>query len=291
MSEYRSSLREDYNLTVKLKNDSLLCYSPKKMKEVTGNVVGEVLLREPKPPKPPKEGKTPRPEPPSLGLFHLGARQLPTRPTGHHNGFFYKKAGYVWVGGNDYLCVLTDRRPFLILLASLLATFGVVLTILLTQGPPVLTPEHPMPDKDENSLPVVGDEEDEDGTGGGGGGKVESEVGGGFVSMIFTKQAKVDLSEKTIEMYFVNPHQSNHSITLELYVTFMDQNWLVAKSGRVDADYGLKVMKFNEKVSLTPTTENRYYVGKYVVRYYDPETGERSIFTTEIEDVMFTVVE
>lgn len=292
MSEYRSALREDYNLTLQMKKDSLLCYSPKKMKETSGNVIGEVLLKVPKPPKQKasEEGAAAEKETPSeeasTGSFLFGSHRLHTRPVGYHKSLLYKKAGYVWVGGEDYLCVLTDRRPFLAALGAMTAVFGVALAVLLTLGPASIPPEHPMPDRDENSIPVVGDEDS-----GTGGGRVESEVGGGFVSMIFTKEAEVDLSDAKIDMYFVNPQQSNHSVAIELYVTFMDRHWLVASSGRVDADYGIRAMTFNEKVSLTPTTEQRIYKGKYVVRYYNPDSGERSVFTTEITDVIITVVE
>lgn len=288
--EFQSSLREDYDKSLKFKTDNLLCYSAKKAKTgLPGRVVGEVVLKAPRPPKPPKEGKEPKPAPPSIGRFRLGAHNLPTRSPGTHRGIFFKKAGYVWVGGEDYLCVLTDRRPFLAVLLSLLATASATVALVLSlMGPTRITPEHPMPDKDENSLPIEGEEGGEDG---GGGGKVESEIGGGFVSMIYTKSAHIDLSDANIDIYFLNPAKSNHSVTLELYITFMDQDWLVAKSGRLDAGYGLRTATFNEKVSLVPTTEQRVYRGKYVIRFYDPETGERSVFNTEITDVVFTVAE
>ena len=294
--EFRASLREDYDRSLKLKGDSVLCYSPKKVKGgVPGHVIGEVLLKAARPPKPPKEGKTPKPEPPSLGRFVMGAHRLHARSVGTHNSFFYKKAGYVWVGGDNYLCLLTDSRPFFgALLGLILSTGAAVALALSLMGPVTLTPEHPMPDRDESSLPIEGEQGGQGGGGGGGGsggGKVESEIGGGFVSMIYTKEAHVDLSDSTIDMYFLNPYKSNHSVVLELYVTFMDQHWLVAKSGRVDAGYGLKTMTFNQKVDLVPTTETRIYKGKYVIRFYDPETGERSVFTTEVVDVIFTVEE
>lgn len=286
--EYRSSLREDYDHSLKMKGDSLLCYTPKKAKAgLPGHVIGEVLLKVPRPPKPPKEGKAPRPEPPSIGRFQLGAHSLPAKSVGTYKGLFYKVAGYVWVGGEDYLCIFTDRRPFLAALLGLFATTGAAIAVALSlMGPAQLAPEHPMPDKDVNARPIQPEE-----GGGSGGDKVESEDGGGFVSLIYTKQAHIDLSDAQVEMYFMNPYKSNHSIALELYITDGDQDWLVAESGLIDAGYGLRSMTFNEKVELAPTTEERGYKGKYVVRFYDPETGERSVFTTEVVGVIFTVAE
>lgn len=286
--EYRSSLREDYDHSLKLKGEGLLCYSAKKAKTgLSGQVVGEVLLKAPRPPKPPKEGKEPRPEPPSTGRFQLGAHSLPTKSVGTHRSFFFKKAGYIWVGEDEYLCVLTDRRPFLVaLLALLVAAAATVAVVLSLMGPVLITPEHPMPDKDTSALPIEGEEGEENG-----GGKVESEADGGFVRMHYTTKAHVDLSDASINMFFANPVKSNRSVVLELYVTFMDKDWLVATSGRIDAGYGLRTMTFNEKVALVPTTEQRVYRGKYVVRFYDPDSGERAVVTTEINDVIFTVVE
>ena len=292
--EYRSSLREDYDHSLKMKGDSLLCYSPKKAKGgLEGQVVGEVLLKVPRPPKPPREGKEPKPEPPSVGQFRMGTHNLPARSVGTHTGVFYKEAGYVWVGEGSYLRLLTDRRPFLFTLLALIlsaaAAIAVTIVVVLSLlSPAVLAPDYQMPERDESSLPIEGEEGGEGGTGGG---KVESEIGGGFVSMHYTKTAKVDLSDATIQMFFANPYKSNHSVVLELYVTHTDRDWLVAKSGRVDAGYGIKTMTFNEQVRLTPTTEKKKYEGKYILRFYDPDSGERAVFATEITGVIFTVVE
>ena len=285
--EYRLSLQEDYDRSLQLKGDRLLCYSPKKAKAgLPGQVVGEVLLKTPRPPKPPKEGKEPKPEPPSTGRFQLGAHRLPTKNVGSYGGLFYKKAGYACVGEGKYLCVLTDRRPFLAILLALLASAATAVTlVLMLMGPVVLTPEHPMPDRDENSLPVVGDEDDT------GGGTVESEADGGFVRMHYTKRANVDLSDKNISMFFANPKKSNRSVVLELYVTVDNVDYLVAESGRVDSGYGLRKMTFNESVALVPTTAQKVYLGKYVVRFYDPDSGERAVVTTEIDEVIVTVIQ
>lgn len=294
--EYRSSLREDYDHSLKMKGDSLLCYSPKRAKVgLDGQVVGEVLLKMPRPPKPPKEGKEPKPEPPSTGRFLLGAHRLPTRSVGTHKGFFFKKAGYVWIGEDKYLCVLTDRRPFLAAMLALVlstaAAVAIVLTVVLSLlGPAAITPEHPMPEKDQNSLPIDGEQGGENG-GGAGGGKVESEADGGFVRMYYTTKAHVDLSDASIDIFFANPYKSNRSAVLEIYVTYMNKDYLVAKSGRVDAGYGLRTATFNEKISLVPTTDKRVYKGKYVVRFYDPDSGERAVVTSVIDEVVFTVSE
>ncbi len=282
--EYRSSLREDYDKSLKLKGDSLLCYSPKKVKGgmPEGQVIGEVLLKETYSPKPAKGGKKAEAESPSLGRFVMGIHRLHVRGVGTHNPLFFKKAGYVWVGGNNYLCLLTDRRPFLATLFGLILGTGALVALILSlMGPIALAPEHPMPDRDQSSLPIEGDDANN---------TVESESGGGFVSMIYTKEAHLDLSNASISMYFLNPNKSNHSVVLELYIVSGDTSYLVAKSGRLDAGYGLNTMTFNREVDLQPTTDV-IYNAKYVIRFYDPETGERSVFATEVVGVSFTVEE
>jgi hypothetical protein len=147
-----------------------------------------------------------------------------------------------------------------------------------------------MPEKDQNSLPIDGEQGGENG-GGAGGGKVESEADGGFVRMYYTTKAHVDLSDASIDIFFANPYKSNRSVVLELYITYMNKDYLVAKSGRVDAGYGLRTATFNEKINLVPTTDQRIYKGKYVVRFYDPDSGERAVVTSVIDEVVFTVSE
>ena len=112
------------------------------------------------------------------------------------------------------------------------------------------------------------------------------------LTMIYTKTAKVDLSAKEIGVYFANPQKSNHGVVLELYVTAGGMDYLIGKSGLIEPDYGIRKMTLDtSEVSLSVTSEDVVYTGKYVVRYYDPETGERAVVSSEIAGVTITVAE
>lgn len=160
------------------------------------------------------------------------------------------------------------KRNWVILLLLLTAvSMGVsVWALFFQKAAPVLPPDFAPPDREEHAqpLPDTGEE------------KNESSSGGGSVNLTYSDRVSVDLSDKTVSLYFLNPSRSNHDIVLQLMI----HETLVAQSGLFPAGYRL------DSLELLPGAAERLreggYNGKFIVFYYRQDTGERAIFTTEI---------
>ena len=197
-----------------------------------------------------------------------------------NNTKIYGRKGYVWVDQDTFVVVLQNRFAFLFWLLGILAGLG--LAGLLLWGalrpnePQLIDPDHPLPTEDPYSESIP----DETGE------KVESEEGGGFVSMIYTLNAEVDLSEQTAKIYFRNPGESNHDIKLILYAISEGEEYPLAESGLIKAGSGLEKMDLLEgAVKL----KAGMYAGKYKLYYYDAKTGEKALVEPEIADLVITV--
>ena len=283
---FTSILKQDYDHRVSIEKRNVLCYSKKKLRALypDGNfrIVGEAHRT-----KAPKNAQNAPQKPDNaLGEYALDeTKKLTVSPVGTKNRFLYKKSGYVCVGDGAYLALLVSRAPFLLSILGVIATFAIALGLIfgLKEGgvfgdqPPIINPDHPLPPEDENSLPIEGDDNDE---------KLESEEGGGAVSMIYTKSAKLHLSTKKIDVYFLNPYRSNHDVVFHLTLISGDQAVRIASSGRLVPGKGLLIMEFDVRsAQLSEGT----YTGIYEVYFYDPETGERAVLASKLEGVTVTV--
>ncbi len=279
---FRSVLKQDYDHRVSVEKQNVLCYSKKKMKALhpSGDfrIVGEA--HSVKAAKKSTEGKNA-----PIGEYALGeGKSLGVFAEGSKSRLFYKKAGYVSVGDGAYLIILTSRAPFLFSLLGTLAAFAVILGILLSMGeegplsPPVISPVNPLPPEDENSAPIEGDDSDE---------KLESEEGGGAVSLIYTTDATLNLSTTKIKMYFLNPRRSNHDIVFHLTLLNGEERIRIASSGRIVPGKGLLIMEFDTR---SAQLSEGVYEGLYEVYFYNSETGERAAIATDVAGINITVV-
>lgn len=267
---YRHITREDYDQTIKLEGTKIQCYSKKQMDKLYPNdgytVVGETKR---------KNKKT------EIAVLNVWRSRFGVSKLGDNSRVFYREAGYVNVGQDQYVVLLRHRFAFLIWFFGLL--LGVALAVLLLiaalrdKDPTIIDPDHPLPTEDPNAQ-TVPDEEHEN--------KAESEDGGGSVSMIYTLSVDLSLTTGEADIYFRNPGVSNHDIALVLYVVSGEEEYPVAQSGLVKAGSELKTMTvIEDAVQLSPGT----YSGKYKVLYYDPLTGERAMVEPEITDLVITV--
>lgn len=279
---FKSVLKQDYDYRVSVEKRNVLCYSKKKIKSLhpSGDfrIVGEAHSI--KAAKKAAEGKKA-----PIGEYALDeSKSLGVFAEGSKSRLFYKRAGYVSVGDGAYLVILTSRTPFLISLLGMLTTFAVILGILLSGGeggifgPPVVPPVSPLPPEDENSAPIEGDDSDE---------KLESEEGGGAVSLIYTTEATLNLSTKKIRMYLLNPRRSNHDIVFHLTLVNGDERIRIASSGRIVPGKGLLIMEFDTR---SAQLSEGVYEGLYEVYFYNQETGERAAVSTDIAGIKITVV-
>lgn len=192
---------------------------------------------------------------------------------GTHSKLLHRKAGYVCVGEDQYVVLLKSRLPFLLWFLGLgLAACVLLLALWLLSrsGPPVINPDNPLPSQDPNvqTLPEEG--------------KKPELNGGGSVSMIYTLKAELTLSDRTIKMHFKNPSDSTHDVVLEMYLISAQQEIKIAQSGRIPAGTGLFELTFDQKAAVLSEGQ---YTAKYKVNYYDPETGERDLIVSDINDV------
>lgn len=175
-----------------------------------------------------------------------------------YNHLLYKNDGYACLGANKYVVILKRRlMPVILLCLALLVVIGaLVYTLRVPEDtkPNVSAPE------DSPNVTVVEDERSH----------VEPERSE-EISLIYTDNAKIELSTGKITMYFKNPSTCSHGIILELYVLSGDENVKIATSDLIIAGQDLTTMKME-----TPATKlsEGNYTGMYRLLFFEP--GEKT---------------
>lgn len=175
-----------------------------------------------------------------------------------YNHLLYKNDGYACLGANKYVVILKRRlMPVILLCLALLVVIGaLVYTLRVPEDtkPNVSAPE------DSPNVTVVEDERSH----------VEPERSE-EISLIYTDNAKIELSTGKITMYFKNPSTCSHDIILELYVLSGDENVKIATSDLIIAGQDLTTMKME-----TPATKlsEGNYTGMYRLLFFEP--GEKT---------------
>ncbi|MCD7769899.1 MAG: hypothetical protein LUH36_07300 [Oscillospiraceae bacterium] len=137
-----------------------------------------------------------------------------------------------------------------------------------------LTPDY-APRETEENAESMGDEGDE---------KLEASEGGGSVSLTYSTDVTVILSDEVASLYFGNPARSTQNVVLQLVI----QDEVVIQSGLIAPGSQVSTLALLDGAADKLTSGG--YDGQFVVLYYDPDTGERAVVTTEIP-VTVTVTE
>ena len=162
----------------------------------------------------------------------------------------------------------------IILAIGIVVCLGVTIWALFFRGGDDISPDYPPQGIESNQTPIDGDD----------GGKLDSPEGGGAINVTYGTAATVDLSEKTVTIYYANPNASNQNVSILIMVNDL----VVAKSDLI--------MPGNQvsKLELQKEAASRLQVGGYnaelVVRAYDPESGEKAMVDTKGE-LTLTVTE
>lgn len=166
------------------------------------------------------------------------------------------------------------KKTLIILLSVItVAAIGIsIWAIWFREAEPVNNPDY-APQQIESNAEPIGSEDTTS--------KLEQTEGGGAVSLTYAKEVTLSLSSKEATLMFQNPSQSNQNMKLEIVI---DSKTIVS-SGRLDPGY--KIDKLSN-VDVELLTEGAYE-GKFVVSYYDDESGEKAMLNTEIP-VTITVV-
>lgn len=162
----------------------------------------------------------------------------------------------------------------IILVTGIVICTGVTIWALFFRGGGDISPDYPPQGIESNQTPIDGDDS----------GKLDSPEGGGAINVTYGTAAKVDLSEKTVTVYYANPNASNQNVSILIMVNDL----VVAKSDLITP--GNQV----SKLELQKEAASRLQVGGYnaelVVRAYDPESGEKAMVDTKGE-LTLTVTE
>ena len=162
----------------------------------------------------------------------------------------------------------------IILSVGIVICAGVTIWAVFFRGGDDISPDYPPQGIESNQTPIDGDDS----------GKLESPEGGGAINVTYGTAATVDLSEKTVTIYYANPNASNQNVSILIMVNDL----VVAKSDLITP--GNQV----SKLELQKEAASRLQVGGYnaelVVRAYDPESGEKAMVDTKGE-LTLTVTE
>ncbi|MBQ8688062.1 MAG: hypothetical protein IJ512_05890, partial [Ruminococcus sp.] len=102
------------------------------------------------------------------------------------------------------------KSLILILLCITLVAVGVTVWALFFRdsGNTVLTPDYAPQQKEENAETIPDDTGD----------KMENPQGGGAVSLTYSNEVTIDISDKAAALYFANPGKSNQDMVIQIAI-------------------------------------------------------------------------
>lgn len=164
------------------------------------------------------------------------------------------------------------RMKLLIVLLLLITAAAVTVTAVVLLRDPgdsqtsTLAPDYAPIEKEEYAESIPEDTGD----------KMQSEEGGGSVSLTYAAEVTVTLSEEKASLMFANPGRSNQDMLLQIMV----QDTVIATSGLLQPGNRITTLALDEGAAAL--LEAGGYNGMFVVSYYNPETGEKAVLNTEI---------
>ena len=161
-----------------------------------------------------------------------------------------------------------DKNKRLILLLLLIAVFSICIAIwalCFKESPVIIAPDR-VPEQESNAERIEDDADD----------KNDAPENGGAVSLTFSKDVSVNLTDKKISLYFANPQRSTHNVVLQIII----RDNLIAQSGTISPGNQVNELKLIDNAEKMLAKGG--YDGKFVVHYYDVESGEKAVLNTEI---------
>lgn len=154
----------------------------------------------------------------------------------------------------------------LLLIITLLASCTTIWALFFRDSGPTLAPDY-APQEMEQRAETIPDDSDE---------KLEKPEGGSSVSLTYSNKVTIDLSDKVASVYFANPGKSNQDMVLQISV----QDTVIIQSGTLKPGQQVKLLDLLEDAD--SLLQPGGYEGKFVVLYYDQESGEKAMVNTEI---------
>ena len=130
----------------------------------------------------------------------------------------------------------------------------------------ILNPDYAPQNKEENAETIPDDT----------GEKMENPEGGGAVSLTYSNEVTIDISDKAAALYFANPGKSNQDMVIQIAI----QDTIILQSGTLSPGNQVKILNLLEGAE--DMLQPGGYEGKFIVLYYDLTSGEKSMVNTEI---------
>ena len=130
----------------------------------------------------------------------------------------------------------------------------------------ILNPDYAPQNKEENAETIPDDTGD----------KMENPEGGGAVSLTYSNEVTIDISDKAASLYFANPGKSNQDMVIQIVI----QDTVILQSGTLSPGNQVKILNLLEGAE--DMLQPGGYEGKFIVLYYDLTSGEKSMVNTEI---------
>ena len=151
------------------------------------------------------------------------------------------------------------------------AALGVTMWALFLREPDdnnkvILAPDYAPQNKEENAETIPDDTGD----------KMENPQGGGAVSLTYSNEVTIDLSDKAAALYFANPGKSNQDMVIQIAI----QDTIILQSGTLSPGNQVKLLNLLEGAE--DMLQPGGYEGKFIVLYYDQTSGEKAMVNTEI---------
>ena len=161
----------------------------------------------------------------------------------------------------------TQNLTVLILLVSSVLAIGVSVWAVFFRTPDSpLVPDYAPQEMEPNQKPIPGDTDE----------KLEQPENGGAVSLTFSNEVTVMLNDRTVSLLFANPRRSGQDMVIQVVI----QDTVILQSGRIVP--GNQVTELSLAAGMAGKLLPGGYNGKFIIHYYDPETGEKAIVNAEI---------
>lgn len=105
--------------------------------------------------------------------------------------------------------------------------------------------------------------------------KLSQPQGGGTVSLYYTKDVSLSLSEKKAYLDFANPRRSNQNMVVQVWI----HDQVVVQSDLITPGHQVKELPLLTKI---PELSEGQYDGKISVLFYQDDTGEKAMVNTDI---------
>ena len=130
----------------------------------------------------------------------------------------------------------------------------------------ILAPDYAPQNKEENAETIPDDTSD----------KMENPEGGGAVSLTYSNEVTIDISDKAAALYFAHPGKSNQDMVIQIAI----RDTVILQSGTLSPGNQVKLLNLLEGAE--EMLQPGGYEGKFIVLYYDQTSGEKSMVNTEI---------